>query len=218
VRSRFDRRVISEQALAFIRACQERVPCHLAGGVAVAGTILGHRLSRDIDLFVHDREAHRELVDALAEVSQRVGSSVQILRDGGNHVRARIDFGGDRLELDVVHEALPDLDAAVEVESILIESERDLHASKITCLLSRSEPRDLVDLLFWERAGRPPEAQLEHALKKDAGIDPGVLAWLLRSFPVEPLPSMLAALTVEELQSYRNELAQRFKQLALSGT
>lgn len=217
MRSRFDRRVITEQALDFIRACQERVPCHLAGGVAVAGTIpaIG---CHDLDLFVHDREAHRELVNALPEVSQRVSSSVQILRDGGNHVRGRIDFGGDGLELDVVHEALPDLDAAVEVESILVESERDLHASKITCLLSRSEPRDLVDLLFWERAGRPPEAQLEHALKKNAGIDPGVLAWLLRSFPVDPLPSMLAALTLEELQSYRDELAQRFKRLALSGT
>lgn len=143
VRSRFDRRVISEQALDFIRACQEeRVPCHLAGGVAVAGTILRYRLSRDIDLFVHDREAHRELVNALPEISQLVSSSVQILRDGGNHVRGRIDFGGDKLELDLVHEALPDLDAAVEVESILVESERDLHASKTPAPLPRRPLRN----------------------------------------------------------------------------
>jgi hypothetical protein len=97
---------------------------------------------------------------------------------------------------------------------VLVESERDLHASKITCLLSRSEPRDLVDLLFLERAGKPPEPALKYALQKDAGIDPGVLAWLLRSFPVEPLPTMLVELSVEELRAYRDRLAQRFKQLA----
>jgi hypothetical protein len=157
---------------------------------------------------------HRELVAALGAISERVNASVEIVRDAGSHVRGRVDLGGDKLELDVVHEALPDLDAADEIESVLVESERDLHASKITCLLSRSEPRDLVDLLFLERAGRPPEGELEHALRKGAGIDPGVLAWLLRSFPVEPLPNMLVPLSVEELKTYRDDLALRFKRLA----
>jgi hypothetical protein len=206
--------VVSDAALAFIRECQGRVPCHLGGGAALAGTILGHRLSRDIDLFVHEREAHRELVSALGDVADRVNTKFTVLRDAGTHVRGRIALADGVLELDVVHEALPDLAAAELVESVLVESERDLHASKITCLLSRSEPRDLVDLLFWERLGTPPEDSLKYALQKDAGIDPGVLAWLLRSFPVDPLPTMLVPLSIEELKTYRDSLAQRFKILA----
>jgi hypothetical protein len=71
-----------------------------------------------------------------------------------------------------------------------------------------------VDLLFWERLGNTPEDNLKYALQKDAGIDPGVLAWLLRTFPVEPLPTMLIPLSVPELTDYRDALAQRFKQLA----
>jgi hypothetical protein len=81
----------------------------------------------------------------------------------------------------------------------------------LTCILSRSEPRDLVDLYFLDRAGFPPDQDLEIAVRKDAGIDPGVLAWLLSQFPVDPLPKMLEPLEVEELQKFRDELAARLR-------
>jgi hypothetical protein len=92
----------------------------------------------------------------------------------------------------------------------------DLRANKLTCLLSRSEPRDLVDIYFLERAGYRPENDLEPALQKDAGIDPGILAQLLASFPLEPLPMMLVQLTSSELATYRDALAERFRRLALA--
>lgn len=85
----------------------------------------------------------------------------------------------------------------------------------LTCILSRSEPRDLVDLLFLDRAGYPPEADLALALRKDAGIDPGIIAWLLGQFPTEPLPIMLAPLAPGELVTFRDELRERFRRLAL---
>jgi hypothetical protein len=101
------------------------------------------------------------------------------------------------------------------IEGVVVESLPDLRASKITCILSRSEPRDLVDLLFLERAGYPPERDLPLALKKDAGIDPGVLAWLLGQFPIEPMPELLQPLSSSELMSFRNDLRDRFKRAAL---
>ncbi|HSF14740.1 MAG TPA: nucleotidyl transferase AbiEii/AbiGii toxin family protein [Vicinamibacteria bacterium] len=101
------------------------------------------------------------------------------------------------------------------VEGILVESLSDLRASKFTCILSRSEPRDLVDLLFLDRAGYPPEEDLTLALRKDARIDPGILAWLLARFPVEPLPKMLEPLTVNELREFRDDLAKRLKKKPL---
>ena len=98
----------------------------------------------------------------------------------------------------------------------------DLRASKHTRLLSRSEPRDLVDVLFLERAGFSPEADLALALRKNAGIDPGVLSWLVAQFPVEPLPMMLEPLSSDErratsygLRAYRDRLAERFRRLAV---
>jgi hypothetical protein len=98
---------------------------------------------------------------------------------------------------------------------IVPADELDLRVNKLTCLLSRSEPRDLVDLLFLDRAGYAPEADLPLALRKDAGIDPGILAWLLGEFPVTPLPVMLESLDVQHLQAFRDDLRERFRRLAL---
>jgi hypothetical protein len=214
VRSQFDRSVVPDWALEFVRACQQVAPCHLAGGAALSGAWLSHRHSRDIDLFVHDGPAHRQLVSAIASIARSVGLEAVVVRDSGGHVRGRLLGGSSTLELDVVHEALKDLQPPRVIESVVVESPEDLRASKLTCILSRAEPRDLVDLLFLERAGFPPENDLPLALQKDAGIDPGTLAWLLRDFPLEPIPQMISPLTADELRAYRDELSARFKRLA----
>jgi hypothetical protein len=121
------------------------------------------------------------------------------------------------LELDIVHEPVADLERTIEVEGIEVESLTDLWASKLTCLLSRSEPRDLVDLLFLEKGGLLTEDGLPLALAKDSGIDPGVLAWLLKQFPVEPMPTMLEELEPGALLRFRNELSERLRRVALGG-
>jgi hypothetical protein len=82
-------------------------------------------------------------------------------------------------------------------------------------LLSRSEPRDLVDVLFLDRAGFRPELDLAGAVTKDAGVDPSALAWLLTQFPVEPLPQMLSPLTAAELREFRDALSERLRKVAL---
>jgi len=115
-----------------------------------------------------------------------------------------------------VYEAVADIEAPpAAIEGVVVESLADLRASKLTCILSRSEPRDLVDLLFLDRAGFPPQDDLPLALRKDAGIDPGVLAWLLGQFPARPLPIMLVPLDEQALTAFRDELAERFRRLAI---
>lgn len=204
----FDRRVVPEAALAFIRRCQDVVPCHLTGGAALSGAHLSHRLSHDIDLACHHRNDVRSLVAALGDLS----STARIVLDSGAFVRADLGTG---TTLDLTYEGTPDLEPADSIEGVQVESLPDLRASKLTCILSRSEPRDLVDLLFLERQGYLPEADLHLALLKDAGMDPGILAWLLTTFPVEPLPPMLQPLTASELQAYRDDLSERLRRLAV---
>ena len=212
MRETFDRRVTPTSVLDFVRACQARVPCHLGGGAALSGAYLGHRMTGDVDLFSHDREDMRALVGALPDAAIDAGVSVTVLRDAGHLVRARIEATEMVTEVDVVHEPAADIQPPPPaIEGIVVESLADLRASKLTCILSRSEPRDLVDLCFLDRAGYPPDQDLEIALRKDAGIDPGVLAWLLSQFPVAPLPKMLLPLESEELRLFRDDLAERLK-------
>lgn len=210
----FDPRVVPAPLVALVRACQGTVEAHLGGGAALSGAHLRHRLTRDLDLFVHDRQGHRSLVRRLPELASNVGVAVSVVRDGGDFVRFRL---GDGFELDLVHEAVPDLQPPERVDGVLVESLVDLRANKLTCLLSRAEPRDLVDVMFLERAGHDALADLDAALAKDAGIDPAVLAWLLASFPVQPMPQMLQPLDEDELRAYRDDLAARMKAVAAGG-
>lgn len=213
MRKTFDRRVVPDFVLDFVRSCQERIPCHLGGGAALAGVYLGHRTTGDVDLFVHDAEDMRSLVGLLPGAARAAGIGVTLLRDAGHLVRAKLEAqDGASVEVDVVHEPVADIaPPPPPVEGIVVESLTDLRASKLTCLLSRSEPRDLVNLYFLDQAGFPPERDLDIALRKDAGVDPVVLAWLLLQFPTHPLPVMLEPLSSDRLEAFRNELAERLK-------
>lgn len=212
----FDPRIVGPRELSFLQAAQQVAPFHLGGGAALAGVHLRHRLTADADLFVHARDVHRDLVRALPDIGALNGTPVSILRDGGSFVRARLQLSNDAIELDVVYEPVPDLEPAPPpVDGIVVESLADLRVNKLTCILSRSEPRDLVDLLFLDRVGYAPERDLQLALRKDAGIDPGVIAWLLGQFPLEPLPVMLLPLDVAELRAFRDDLRERFRRLSV---
>jgi hypothetical protein len=216
VADRFDRRVVSESVLELLRACRREAPCHLGGGAALSGAYLSHRLTGDLDLFVHNQDGMRDLVRRLPEIAAGCKVELSVQRDAGHLVRYQLSTAETKIELDVVHEPIPDLEPTTEVEGVDVESLTDLRANKITCLLSRSEPRDLVDLFFLDRAGFRVDDDLELALAKDAGIDPGILAWLLTQFPTEPMPQMLEELSVFELRRFRDELAARLRDLAIS--
>ncbi|MBN1773927.1 MAG: nucleotidyl transferase AbiEii/AbiGii toxin family protein [Deltaproteobacteria bacterium] len=211
-----DRRVVPEPAVRLVAACQARAPCRLAGGAALGGVYLNHRLSADLDLAFPAAEAVRELVARLPEVARECAVGLTVVQDGGTFVRARLDRLPGIVRLDLAFDPTPDLEPPPPpVDGLVVQSLADLRASKVTCLLSRTEPRDLVDLLFLERAGFPLERDLGAALRKDAGIDPGVLAWLLREFPLRPLPTMLQPLDATELERFRDALRERLRALAV---
>ena len=159
----------------------------------------------------------RTLATCLDAVARERSLTIRLVRDAGTFVRAQAEgFLGAGLSIDIVYEGTPDIEPPpAPIDGVVVESLTDLRAAKLTCILSRSEPRDLVDLMFLERAGYPPEADLAIALQKDGGIDPGILAWLLSQFPLTPLPMMLGPLTVEELREYRDRLGARFRALAV---
>lgn len=215
MRSAFDRRVMPEPVLVLVRALQGRIRAHLGGGSALSGAWLAHRLSRDVDFICHTAEDVRTAVRELPDVARECGTSIVLLRDAGTFIRMRSSVGDGELEIDVTFEANGDLAPPAVLEGVALESLDDQRASKLTCLLSRTEPRDLVDLLFLDRAGYSPESSFPLALRKDAGIDPAVLGWLLGQFPTRPLPRMLEPITEDELRVFRDELRERFRRVAI---
>jgi predicted nucleotidyltransferase component of viral defense system len=215
MRDHVDRRVVPEWVLGLVRRIQANAPCDLGGGAALSGAHLDHRLSHDIDLFFRSPDALRALAAQLVSLASEAGVEARIVQDAGSFVRATLQSGAQRFDVDLVLESTEPLAPSETIEAIRLMSLDDLRASKITCLLSRSEPRDLVDVLFLDRAGFRPELDLAGAVTKDAGVDPSALAWLLTQFPVEPLPQMLSPLTAAELREFRDALSERLRKVAL---
>jgi len=212
---RFDRRIVPEDALDLVRSCQRRVGCRLGGGAALGGAYLSHRVSDDLDLFLPAATDLQLLARDLPGLAHALGASFRPVQESPTFVRGAVTLGERQLLIDLVHDQAAPLEPPPSVEGVVIESLPDLRAAKLTCILSRAEPRDLVDLLFLDRAGYPPEEDLLLAQQKDTGLDPGVLAWLLRDFPLEPLPRMLQPLDPAELTRFRDELCARMKRAAL---
>jgi hypothetical protein len=164
------------------------------------------------------REDVRLATQAAEDLATSEDGSLVLLRDGGSFVRAQLKLGEHTVDLDFAHEPSKPLRPRETVDDVTVDSLLDMHANKVTCLLSRTEPRDLVDLYFLDKRGLPTEEALPAALEKDAGIDPAILAFLLKGFPTSPLPVMLEEFSVGRLAQYRETLAERLRTLSFPTT
>jgi hypothetical protein len=76
-----DARILLPRWAALTREAQTSVPCKLGGGVALAGTLLNHRLSRDLDLFFPSSDAVAFLRRALPDIAARVDAKVVVIQE-----------------------------------------------------------------------------------------------------------------------------------------
>jgi aryl-alcohol dehydrogenase-like predicted oxidoreductase len=90
----------------------------------------------------------------------------------------------------------------------------EILANKLCTLLSRAEPRDLVDVLALERAGHRAEDAMALATQKEAGLTPAQLAWVLSQITIPndaPIPGGFSA---SEVRIFLSDLIVRLTRLA----
>jgi hypothetical protein len=187
-------------------------PATLTGGGALVGFHLGHRETRDLDLFWRNRRELGDLV-ATAEAALRQSDlDVEVLRRAPAFAELRVACGRDVCIVDLVSEPFgsiaPPEEARLEGSTILIDGAHEIMASKLATLLERSELRDLVDLRALLAAGGDMTAALRDAPLKDAGFSPLTLAWVIKGFDVAaagrasgwPVPD------IEELAAFKEWL------------
>ncbi len=187
----------------------------LTGGGALAGVHLGHRETRDLDLFWRNRAELGSLVADVLAALQAGGLVAEVLRTAPAFGELRVSDGGDACIVDLVAEpfgpiATPDR-AVIEGATIQVDNRHELLASKLATLLERSEIRDLVDVKALLDAGGDFHAALADAPKKDAGFSPLTLAWVLKGYDPRPAAKALgsSATQTEELLAFRQWLIDR---------
>jgi len=190
----------------------------LTGGAALAGFHLGHRTTDDLDLFTRQDSAFERSRFVLADVASTVGGELRVRQDAPGFQRLVLTRGDEGLVIDLVKDVSPQLHAdKLDRDNILMDAPDEILANKLTALVGRAEERDLVDVLFLERAGYPVEAALPVAMDKDGGCTPATLAWLLSEITIPDGIALPAGVSPTELRAYLTELVGRLLALAVPG-
>ncbi len=154
----------------------------LTGGGALAGFHFGHRPTRDLDLFWH---GERELRELPAEVFRRLeaaGMTITPVRVSPAFRRVKVTDGDESVLLDLVADPVPVIETPEELRpGIHVDTRHEILVNKLCALLSRSEPRDLVDIRELVAHGGDLDRAISEAHRKDGGFSPSVLAWVLNT-------------------------------------
>jgi predicted nucleotidyltransferase component of viral defense system len=186
----------------------------LTGGAALVGFYLHHRQTLDLDLFT--TEDHLEDGEAaLFDAARELGATVERLRTSTSFRRFLVSRGDESVVVDIVRDLAPQIDTEKPVrDGIRIDSPREIMANKLCTLLSRGELRDLVDVMALEQAGHRIEEHLEFAARKDAGLTPAQLGWVLSQLEIGEDASPPGGVSADELRGYLDELVRRLSEVA----
>jgi hypothetical protein len=187
----------------------------LTGGAALAGFYLGHRTTDDLDLFTPHAAAFERGRFVLEDIAAALGGTLEVRQDAPGFKRLVLTRAADGLVIDMVKDVGPQLHAEkIERDNIVLDPADEILANKLTALVGRAEERDLIDVMFLERAGYSIEAALPGALAKDGGCTPATLAWLLSEITVPDGVELPAGVSPAELRAFIAELIDRLLALA----
>jgi len=190
----------------------------LTGGAALAGYHLGHRETADLDLFttadlLTDGDA------ALQAAVQAIGASMEGIQTSPDFRRRLVRRGAEAIVVDLVHERAPQGDQPkIEFGAVRVDPPNEILANKLCALLSRAEIRDIVDVLALEAAGHRAEEALSLAMRKDGGLTPGQLAWVLSQITIGDDAAIPGGLSVTEVRAFLADLIGRLSRLAFPAT
>ncbi len=186
----------------------------LTGGAALAGFHLRHRETHDLDLFTLE-DAIESGFAVVNEVSKMLGARVESVQTSPDFRRLLISGKNEAIIVGLVREYVFQIERDKPViNGIRVDSPKEIMANKLCALLSRSEIRDLVDVLELEKAGFRVDDALPSAALKDAGLTPAQLAWVLSQIKLGEDLTPPGGISVPELRYYLDSLIARLTRLA----
>lgn len=187
---------------------------YLTGGGALAGYHLGHRETHDLDLFTLTSVVE-DGVRALHAAATDVGASWQEVRTAPEFRRVLLSRGDESVIVDLVFEQTEQLRPDKPAYGLVrVDPAEEIFANKLCTLLGRSEIRDLVDVRALEGLGLSLTEALEAGQRKDGGLTPAQLAWVLSQITIGDRASLPGGVTPAELRDYLRRLIDRLARLA----
>lgn len=189
----------------------------LTGGAALAGFYLGHRKTQDLDLFTLENEIENGFI-ITRDVARNLNAEIEAIQTSPDFRRLLVRRDDGAIVVDLVREYVFQIENEKRIiNGIRIDSPEEILANKLCALLSRSEIRDLVDVRELEKSGLNLEDAVRFAEKKDSGLTPAQLAWVLKQIKLGEDLTPPGDVSVIELREYLVYLIKTLTRLSFAG-
>ena len=162
---------------------------YLTGGTTLSRGYYNHRYSDDLDYFVNYHSGFQRIAEFQVEKLQQTFPDVEV--DYKGEYFYRIFVAERKLKIEMVNNVPSHIGTLVNHPLLgTIDSKENILANKITAIVDRCLPKDMVDVYFLLRDGLSLKQALLDAHSKAAGIAPLLIA--------KNLPSSIMALLMKK--------------------
>lgn len=161
-------------------------PFYLSGGTALSRGYYNHRYSDDLDYFVNDHPDFLRIAERqINKIGPAFGDLTVVAKDANF---ARVFVSPERLKIEMINDVPSHIGSFVDHPILgIMDSKENILANKITALIDRTLPKDIVDLYFLLKDGLDIKRALLDAESKAAGIAPLLVAEILFDFDYSTL-------------------------------
>ncbi|PIQ93198.1 MAG: hypothetical protein COY75_06765 [Nitrospirae bacterium CG_4_10_14_0_8_um_filter_41_23] len=156
-------------------------PFYLTGGTALSRGYYNHRYSDDLDYFVNYHPDFQRLSQIQIDKLQKIFKDAET--DYRGEYFCRIFVGQERLKIEMVNDVPSHIGQLVNDPVLgIIDSKENILANKVTAIVDRTLPKDIVDIYFLLKDGLSIKKALTDAKSKAAGISPLLIAKIFAEF------------------------------------
>ena len=172
---------LQDKVLQIIDGLQ--TPFYLTGGTALSRCYFGHRYSDDLDLFVNKDDKFRVFAEKIIDELSGLFETEVVLRTE-SYFSLKIN---QILKIEMVND-IAFRDGEVQKKPIFsrVDSIQNILSNKLSAIISRDEPKDVVDIWIISKNILVKWSQVFQAVgSKAVGIFPPDVAKRLAEFPAE---------------------------------
>jgi predicted nucleotidyltransferase component of viral defense system len=198
---------LQDKVVAFFKG----TPFYLTGGTALSRGYFQHRYSDDLDYFVNDHPDFTRIVERQVARLSAAYNDLHVALRGDNFIRLFV--GRERLKLEMINDVPAHIGALVHHPVLgMVDSKENILANKITALVDRSLPKDVVDIYVLLKDGLSIKQALLDAGSKAAGISPLLVAKILGEFNYSLLQTeikWISAVSESEIRTFLTGLSKK---------
>ncbi|OGL43866.1 MAG: hypothetical protein A2W05_04315 [Candidatus Schekmanbacteria bacterium RBG_16_38_10] len=184
-------------------------PFYLTGGTALSRGYYNHRFSDDLDYFVNYHSDFRRISEIQIEKLVKAIENTEV--DYKGEYFYRVFVAEEKLKIEMVNDVPSHIGKLVNHPVLgIIDSKENILANKLTAVVDRTLPKDMVDIYFLLKDGLSIKNALTDAESKAAGISPLLIAKILAEFDYPIIDNEIkwtVPVSSETIRRYMNNIS-----------